>query len=202
MKKLIVFDGKNNIAGIVAQLTSALRSPGGVVLVPTETVYGLVARAADEAACKRIFELKNRPAEKRIGWFISDWRKLKRFGVVVEGLPASLAERFMPGALTVIAPTCDGGTQGFRIPDHSLLSALLKEFDEPLVQTSANASGNPDPLSVADALSQLHGEVDVAVDGGKLQPGATGSTVVDATGEKVKVLRYGALGIEKFSELM
>ena len=60
MKKLIVFDGKNNIAGIVAQLTAALRSPGGVVLVPTETVYGLVARAADEAACKRIFELKNR----------------------------------------------------------------------------------------------------------------------------------------------
>ena len=196
----IVFDGKNNIAGIVALLAEALRRPGGVVLVPTETVYGLIARAADEIACKRIFELKNRPVEKRIGWFISDWGKLENFGVAIEGLPTLLAERFMPGALTVIAPTCGGGTQGIRIPDHPLLSALLKEFDEPLVQTSANASGNPDPLSAADALAQLHGEVDAAVDGGDLLPGATGSTVVDATGEKVKVLRYGALGIENFSD--
>ena len=202
MKKLIVFDGKNNIAGIVAQLTAALRSPGGVVLVPTETVYGLVARAADEAACKRIFELKNRPAGKRIGWFISDWRKLKRFGVVVEGLPASLAERFMPGALTVIAPTCDGGTQGFRIPDHSLLTALLANFDEPLVQTSANSSGNPDPLRVRDALAQLSGSVDVAVDGGDLPEGAVGSTVVDATGTKLKILRHGSLTAEKFVDFL
>lgn len=189
-----------NIEALSAKITAVLRTPGAVVLVPTETVYGLVARAGDEAACRRIYELKQRPFSKRNGWFIGDWRSLPEFGVEISGLPEKLAQEFTPGALTIIAPTWDGGTQGFRVPDHPLLQAVLAEIGCPLVQTSANGSGCGDVLCVDEALSQLHGAPDLVVDGGSLPPGSCGSTVVDATTDKVKILRAGALAAERLEK--
>ena len=102
----------------------------------------------------------------------------------------------MPGALTVIVPTDDGGSIGFRVPDHPFLSALLAEMGEPLLQTSANLSGAPDSLTLADALSGLDGEVDAAVDGGPLPSGSLASTVVDAGTENLAMLRQGALKLD------
>lgn len=187
--------GNVRAAELVAE---TLALPGGTALIPTETVYGLVARFDDPVAIDRIFRLKNRPPEKRLGWFVGDWRKLSEYGVILSGLPERLARQYMPGALTVIAPRIDGGTQGFRIPDHPLLAALLKMFDVPLVQTSANASGMPDAPDCRTALAQLAGEVDCAVDGGSISPGARGSTVADATGERVKILRQGAVDLQNW----
>ena len=187
--------GSVRAAELVAE---ALSVPGGTALVPTETVYGLVARFDDRTAVERIFRLKNRPAAKQLGWFIGDWRKLADYGVVLRGLPEQLARRYMPGALTVIAPRVDGSTQGFRVPDHPLLAALLGMLDFPLVQTSANASGMPDAPDCQAALAQLTGPVDCAVDGGPIPPGARGSTVADATGEKVKILRQGVVDLQNW----
>ena len=102
----------------------------------------------------------------------------------------------MPGPLTVIAPTESGDSIGFRMPDHPFLSALLAELGEPLLQTSANLSGAPDSLTLADALAGLDGEVDVAVDGGALPPGSLASTVVDARTEQLSILRQGALKLD------
>ena len=160
----------------------------------TETVYGLIARADDEVAIRRIFELKRRPPDKRLGWFVGDWRTLKDYGVELDGLPGELAERYTPGPLTIIARR-GGDTLGFRVPDHPLLAALLAGIGEPLVQTSANASGEPDALTAEAALEMLAGEVAVAIDGGALPPGAMGSTVVDATGKTVRILRQGGLKV-------
>lgn len=182
-----------------AQVAEVLTHPGAVVLVPTETVYGLTARFDDAAARRKIFQLKNRPEAKRLGWFIGDWRRLRDYGVVLDGLPERLAAAFTPGALTIIAPCRDGGTQGFRVPDHPLLTALLRRVGEPLVQTSANASGMPDALGCDAALEQLRGEVDCVVDGGVLPPGACGSTVVDACGDRVRILRRGAVDLQNWS---
>ena len=167
---------------------------GGVVGVPTETVYGLVARVGDEAAYRKIFELKQRSAAKVLGWFVSDWRTLSRYGVKLEGLPAQLAEKYCPGAVTIIAPCEDGKTLGFRSPAHPLLQEILK-LTGPLYQTSANLSGEPDPLDAASALKQLSGLPDIAVDGGRLPEGARGSTVVDAAGETLRILRQGEVEI-------
>jgi L-threonylcarbamoyladenylate synthase len=142
--------------------------------------------------------LKKRPFEKRLGWFIGDWRKLSEYGVDMSGEAGRLAEAFFPGALTIVAPRCNGGTQGVRVPDYPLLSALLAAMDEPLVQTSANASGNPDPLTCSAAVGQLAGEVDCAVDVGELPPGARGSTVVDAVGDKIRILRQGEIDLHNW----
>lgn len=181
------------------QITSAieaLRRPGGVILVPTETVYGLVCRAADTAARCRIFELKQRPFSKVLGWFVSGVPMLKKHGVAVNPIAEKLISRYTPGALTLISETENGGTQGYRIPDHPLLLEIIKQLDEPLAQTSANASGKPDARSCHEALAQLSGEVDFFIDGGNLNEHSCASTVVDTTQEPAKILRQGGVFIE------
>ena len=178
-----------------AAVAEVLRAPGGAAVVPTETVYGLVSRVTPEGA-ERIYALKHRSGSKRLGWFVGDWRCLGRYGVEVTPAVRKLAERFMPGAITVIAPTADGGSLGFRVPDHPFLSALSAELGEPLLQTSANLSGAPDSLTLDDALAGLDGEVDAAVDGGALPPGSLASTVVDARTDALRILRQGALELD------
>ena len=141
---------------------------------------------------------KHRLAGKRFGWFVHDWRILKNYGVVLDGLPERLAAEYCPGALTIIAPCKNGTTQGFRVPDVPLLLELLNKTASPLLQTSANASGMPDARSCDEALAQLDGEVDCAVDGGTIPVSAMASTVVDAVGEKIKILRQGGLDLQKW----
>ncbi len=173
----------------------ALVGPGAVVLLPTETVYGLVCRADDAAARQRIYDLKDRDASKPLGWFVADWRMLAGYGVRLEGLPEQLAVRHCPGPITIIAPRQDGGTTGFRVPDHPLVLAVLRRIGCPLAQTSANHSGHPNALTVQAALAELSGDAALAVDGGPIAPDALASTVVDATGKEPRVLRRGALRI-------
>lgn len=81
----------------------ALKRPGAVLLLPTETVYGLVCRADDAAAVAKIYDLKDRDRSKLLGWFVGDWRKLAEYGVELEGLPSELAEKYCPGPITIIA---------------------------------------------------------------------------------------------------
>lgn len=178
-----------------ATVAEVLRRPGNVAVVPTETVYGLISRVTDEGS-ERIYALKRRSGSKRLGWFVGDWRLLERYGVALTPAVCRLAERFMPGPLTVIAPTADGGSIGFRMPDHPFLSALLTEMGEPLLQTSANLSGAPDSLTLEDALEGLDGAVEAAVDGGTLPPGSLASTVVDVVTETPRILRQGALKLD------
>ena len=173
----------------------ALAGPGAVVLLPTETVYGLVCRADDAAARQRIYDLKDRDASKPLGWFVADWRMLAGYGVRLEGLPEQLAVRHCPGPITIIAPRQDGGTTGFRGPYHPLVLAVLRRIGCPLAQTSANHSGHPNALTVQAALAELSGDAALAVDGGPIAPDALASTVVDATGKEPRVLRRGALRI-------
>ena len=192
MPKLIRCDDPGTCA---AEAAAVLARPGSVALVPTETVYGLVARVGDEAAYERIFELKQRSPAKVLGWFVGDWRTLGAYGVKLAGLPERLAARYFPGPLTVIAPLEGGGTLGFRSPDPPFLQALLK-LTGPLYQTSANLSGRPDPKDAASALAELTGAPDIAVDAGPLPPDARSSTIVDAAGAEPKILRQGKLVID------
>ena len=187
--------GEIGVAAAVESCREALARPGAVLLIPTETVYGLVCRSSDAAAIDRIYRLKHRPSGKQLALFVSDWRMLAAEGVKLDGLPSALAEKYCPGPITIIAEGATG-TVGFRIPDHPLVLRLLQSIDFPLASTSANASGSPNARSVAAALEQLDGDVDLALDGGTIPAGALASTVVDATGNRPKILRQGALTIE------
>ena len=183
---------KHGVAAVAAQAAEILKNTGAVAVVPTETVYGLVARVTP-AGAERIYALKHRSGGKRLGWFVGDWRKIEEYGVILTPAARKLAELYLPGPLTLIAATREGGSIGFRMPDHPFLNALLAELGEPLYQTSANRSGEPDSLTPDSALDGLDGEVELAVDGGALPSGSLASTVVDARTEVPQILRQGAL---------
>lgn len=182
---------RDGISAAVAQAVAALSKPGAVLLVPTETVYGLVCRASDAAAVERIYELKDRDHSKKLALFVGDWRKLSDAGVILDGLPSELAEKYCPGAVTIIAKSESGETVGFRVPDHPFILALLRAIDFPLASTSANLSGRPNVLNVEAALQELQGEPELIIDGGDIPADALASTVIDATGETPRVLRQG-----------
>lgn len=193
--RVFKLESPDAFAEAVSATAETLRLPGAVAVVPTETVYGLVSRVT-EAGAERIYALKHRSGSKRLGWFVGDWHMLERYDIRLTPLVRRLAERFTPGAITIVAPDESGGGVGFRVPDHPFLAALLERLDEPLLQTSANLSGAPDSLSLEAAVDDLSGAVDIGVDGGTLPPGSLASTVVDARGEVPRILRQGALHLD------
>lgn len=185
---------ERGVTAAVGRTAEVLRTSGNVAVVPTETVYGIVSKL-DPAGSERIYALKHRAANKRLGWFVGDWRQLEEYGVKLTPTVVRLAELYTPGAITIIAPDASGNGIGFRVPDHPFLAALLAELRCPLLQTSANLSGEPESLSLASALAHLTGEVDIAVDGGSLPVGALASTVVDVRADRPVILRQGALEV-------
>ena len=186
----------DNLDFIVKKVTNILQNPGAVILVPTETVYGLIAKADDPIAKERIYQLKKREENKRLGWFVPSWEKVDKYGIMLNDIGKNLAKKYFPGPLTLIAPKDDGSTQSIRTPNHPLLLAILQEIDCPLWQTSANASGFPDAKNVNDAISMLDGEVDLAIDGGPLEKNSSSSTIVSVIDSTPKILRQGNLVVE------
>ena len=151
---------------------------GGVVLAPTETVYGLICAFDDMQARERIYALKHRPAEKLLAAFLPDLSFVERFAPFPSGPARRIAQRFMPGPVTLVLPDGKGSTFGFRIPDHPFILSLLKRVRIPLASTSANLSGSPAALDVPGALASLDGEPDLSVDGGAIPTGSLASTVI------------------------
>lgn len=155
---------------------------GGVVLFPADTVYGLAVDPENEDAIERMYRLKGRPREKRSA--------LMYFSVdAVPDLP-DRARKLLPGPVTVIL--ADG--RGIRVPDGPPLA------DVPVLQTSANLSGGPDPRRLEDVDARLREAVDLEIDGGEL-PG-TPSTVVDLSGDLPRIVREGALPADRVIDLL
>lgn len=161
---------------------------GGVVVVPTDTVYGLAACADDADAIDRIYELKARPRDKELQLLIPDAGWLDRLA-----RPSSaarrVAERFWPGPLTIIVPAVDGDAPvGVRVPAHPIALDLLARVGA-VAATSANRSGEPTPRDIG-AIRELFGDgVDLYLDGGAITGAA--STVVDLTGTDPEIIREG-----------
>jgi L-threonylcarbamoyladenylate synthase len=172
---------------------------GGLVAFPTDTVYGLAADIHSMAAIDRIYQVKGRDMAKAIPVLISQMDQLNQ---VASEFPASahrLAERFWPGALTLIIPRLaslpdnlsSGQTVAIRMPDYPPVLTLLQHCG-PLAVTSANLSGQVNPLSVADVVTQLNGKIDLVLDGGKVSGGVP-STIVDCSVELPVITRHGAI---------
>ncbi len=183
----------DKINEIVNCCLDSLDRPGAVLLIPTETVYGLVCRWDDKTAVERIYELKGREKAKPLALFVDSVDTLKKFDFYLNKNAEKLALKLCPGALTVIVPAPGGDTLGFRIPDHPFVLKLLQELGLPLASTSANRSGEPNALNIEDALAMLEGEPDVVVDGGAIPSSRLASTVVMALDDELKILRLGPI---------
>lgn len=178
---------------------------GGIVAFPTDTVYGLGANAFDEDAVLRVYEAKARPREFALTLLLADISQIK---VVAEDIPKiawKLAERFMPGALTIVLNksmtvsnmiTGEGNTVAVRVPNHPVPIALIKGLGAPITGTSANRSGEPSPITAVDVYKQLRSKVDLIIDGGKCPIGIS-STVLDLTTNPLKMIREGTITREQ-----
>ncbi len=174
----------------------------GLVVLPTETVYGLAALASDPAATRALFARKGRGADVPIAVLCADAEQAMALTAAAPPLAAELAAAHWPGPLTMVLRRRPGlgwrlgeptDTIGVRCPDHDLVRALAARVG-PLATTSANRHGLPTPSSALEAAEQLLGPVDLVLDGGALS--GTPSTVVDLTGDASRVLRQGAVVID------
>jgi len=185
---------------------------GGIVAYPTDTVYGLGANALDEAAVLRVYAAKRRPYHLAVPILLASISQIDEVARDVPGIAWSLAERFLPGGLTlvlykspVIPDTVTGGDNkvAVRVPAHPIPIALIEGIGAPITGTSANLSGNPNPVTAEEVHLQLGDRVDLIIDGGRCQ-GDIASTVIDLTGEYPLILREGVVSrydIEKVCRL-
>lgn len=182
------------VAAAVAASARA-RSSGGVILLPTETYYGLGVDPASAAAVDRVRAAKGRPAALALPVLAADWQQLEALVEVPDRYRIKLG-RLWPGAITVVLPTRrplaagGDGTLAVRIPDHDRLRALLYRVG-PLTGTSANAHGQPPATTVAAALGSLLEAPDLVLDGATT-PGGDATTLVDLSGAEPRVLRQGS----------
>ena len=174
---------------------------GGLVAVPTETVYGLAGNGLDPEAVERIYEVKGRPAVKPLSLMVPGPEAFSELCDDVPSAAYALAERFWPGPLTVVLRAkpsippivlAGGDTVGLRCPDSEKTLALLRVCGLPLAAPSANPSGEPSPKTAAEVLAYFDGAIDAVIDGGPCELG-TESTIVSLAGDGLAVLRPGAL---------
>ncbi len=179
---------------------------GGVVAMPTDTVYGVGVALDAEDGLPRLFAAKDRPLDRAIVLLVADIEQAASVGVL-SGAARLLAERFWPGGLTLVLPqvpgarlpavlTAGAATIGVRLPDHESPRALARVLG-PLPVTSANLSGRPDARDATEVLAQLGARIDLVLDGGPAR-GGTPSTVVDCSGDLPRVLRAGAVAPADF----
>lgn len=185
-------------------------SAGGIVALPTDTVYGIAVALATPGGIERLFAAKRRPPDKGIMLLLDDVAQASKAGAMTPAATA-LAAAFWPGGLTVIVPqrpdvpwpaALTGGarTIGLRVPDHAAPRALAAGVG-PLPTTSANVSGVAEASDAAAILDQLGDAVDLVLDGGPAH-GGPASTVVDCSGPVPTILRAGAVAVAEIAAVL
>ncbi|MBT4512109.1 MAG: threonylcarbamoyl-AMP synthase [Chloroflexi bacterium] len=191
------------------QQAVSILQEGGVVVYPTDTVYGLGADAFNEKASARIYRIKQRPLTRPFPLLIADESELADLATGISETAKNMMDHFWPGGLTLVVRkspslpdwlTAGGNTIAVRIPDHPLALALIRGLCSPLIGTSANLSGLPSVASAEEVRAQLGGEVDFVLDGG-ICPGGIESTVIDVTGEVPTIIREGAVSGDEIARL-
>ncbi|MBQ9732840.1 MAG: threonylcarbamoyl-AMP synthase [Clostridia bacterium] len=174
---------------------------GGLLAVPTETVYGLAANGLDGEAVKKIYEVKGRPDVKPLSLMVAGREAMDAYCEDVPAAAYALADAFWPGPLTIIMKSrgivpeivrAGGSTVGLRCPDHPLTLDVLRRSGLPLAAPSANPSGQPSPKTAQKVAEYFDGKIDAILDGGECGIG-TESTIIDLSAPEGRILRKGAL---------
>jgi len=221
-----MLDNLEAIDGCVKKAIKELRA-GGVVIYPTDTIYGLGADALSDEAVEKIYQIKVRDEQKTIHAIVADIAMMEKYAEVSD-MANMLIKEFLPGPLTLILKKREGvdtgigrlpgqggiNTIGIRIPNNPFCLALAKEFGKPITATSANLSGQKTERNIKAILEQLRDNshsnilqnvrmtnVDLAVDAGEL-PERQPSTVVDVSGHEPVILREGAISASEIWNIL
>jgi len=165
---------------------------GGLVVFPTETVYGIAANISNKDTVNKLYEIKKRPKDKPFSIHIADFDSLKQLGIIFSKDAERVARRFWPGPLTLVAFNNKKEKIGLRMPDNRIAFMLIKKSGVSVIAPSANLSGNKPPVSVEEAISEMDGHVNIILDGGRARIGME-STVMDVTEKPFRILRQGAI---------
>lgn len=166
---------------------------GGLVIFPTETVYGIAADAQNRQAMERLREVKRRSEHKPFSVLIAQRSKILEMTPSDNLMLYKMIDKFWPGPLTIVVPSqIENQTVGIRMPDHMVALSLVQESGCLIAAPSANFEGNPPPRTCGEALKDLDGLVEVALDAGPVRLG-TGSSVVDFTQPEPRVIREGTI---------
>lgn len=193
--KIVKVDALNPKEDYLKEVAEILRN-GGLVIMPTETVYGIAANMLHKEAVNRLYEIKKRPRDKPFSLHIETEEKMEEFTKDIPVSAYKLIDKFWPGPLTVVLNSKDRGTIGLRMPDNEIALKIIALSAVPLVCPSANISGEPPPKSFDEAIKYLYGLIDFAIDAGAAKLGIE-STVVDLTVEPLRILREGAIKKEE-----
>ena len=191
-------------------IASDIINDGGLVLFPTETVYGIGANALNDEAVKNIFKAKGRAQDNPLILHISDMKMLDDIAENISKLEYELMDAFWPGPFTIIlnkkkdianVATCNGDTVGVRMPSNKIAHELIKRAEVPIAAPSANISGKPSGTNIEDIYDELKDKVDYIIDGGECEIGLE-STVVRVIDDEVKILRPGKVTKEDIEQVI
>ncbi|HET6351501.1 MAG TPA: L-threonylcarbamoyladenylate synthase [Coriobacteriia bacterium] len=200
MTKVYPIDPENPSAEVV-NLAATVLLDGGIVVFPTETVYGIGALADSKFGPHEIFEVKVRPANLPIPLLVETEDALDTWGVEVPDYAHTLAKAFWPGAVTLVVKASErvpkdfrapDGTIGLRSPNHEVVRELLAATGSPIFTTSANTHGNPPPGIFGEVEPRIIAHADLSLDGGETEH-QVASTVVLCTGAMPEIVREGAV---------
>ena len=193
-----------------ADEAAAIIKTGGLVAVPTETVYGLAGNGLDEEAVKQIYEVKGRPQVKPLSLMVPGAEAMDRYCEDVPQGARLLAERFWPGPLTIVLKAKDfipsivlagGDTVGLRCPDHPMTLELLKKAGVPFAAPSANPSGEESPKTAQKVWDYFSGKIEGIIDGGECGIGRE-STIISMAQKPYRILRQGALAEKEIASAL
>lgn len=181
---------------------------GGAVVLPTETVYGLFAKALDKKAVQHVYDLKKRPLDKAMNLNVADFEIILAYSKNQPDYLKKLYDAFLPGPLTIILQANDQvpawinsglSTVGFRVPNHAKTLEIIKDLG-PLIGPSANLSGHSSGKIFKDIIKQFDGQVTGLVDDAALT--GLDSTILDLSGDKAMILRQGAITREQILQVL
>ena len=173
---------------------------GKLVIIPTETVYGIAADARNPEAISRLYDIKQRTKDKPFSLLMGDKHRIEDYAQNISRQAYKLIDKFWPGPLTVILQAKDNSNIGLRVPDNNVCLQLISAAGTALACPSANISGKPAPVDFPEAIKDLEQFVDVAIDGGRTQLGRE-SSVVDLVQTPYKVLRQAAISAEQIDKV-
>lgn len=182
---------------------------GGIVVFPTETVYGIGADALNENGVKRLYEVKQRPLNKAISLLVSNIEMIEQVAKDITVVEYALIKEFFPGPLTIILNkkdivpkivTAGGSTVGVRMPENEIAFKLIEYAGLPIAAPSANISGNPSGTELQAIMNEFKENVDCYIDGGKSKIGVA-STIVQIIDGEPHILREGLITKEQIEEV-
>lgn len=200
------FDWKNNVDESELNKIKEILDNDGVIIFPTDTVYGIACNCFSEKAIKKVFDIKKRPENKPINVLSNNLDKIKLVSRNINEKEEFLINKYMPGALTIILDknekvsdilTAGLDTIGVRIPKNNISLRILENVSYPLATTSANISGDSAGIKISDFLKEFDGVVDAIIDGGETDLKVASTIVRVESDNKLKIIRGGTLKIKE-----